>query len=258
MQSESRITQLFAREKARVAYLTVGANGIKGTLNAALALIEGGVNMLELGVPFSDPIADGAVIQRAATRSLAQGTKIQDVLWLVKAIRKRSNIPLILFSYLNPILSALASDFLSSAKQAGIDGLLVVDCPLEESQLVREECSRNALDLIYVLTSSTSLARIHEINRYTQGFLYYACRKGITGIRNSLPDDFQNKMEIIKSVIDLPVIVGFGISNQEMVKQVLKYADGAVVGSFFVKLLEEGVHPSTLTHYAQNIFPQSS
>jgi tryptophan synthase alpha chain len=155
MQSESRIIQLFAREKARVAYLTVGSNGINGTLNAALALIEGGVNMLELGVPFSDPIADGAVIQRAAARSLAQGTKIQDVLWLVKAIRKRSNIPLILFSYLNPILSALVSDFLSNAKQAGIDGLLVVDCPLEESQLVREECSRNALDLIYGKRSGT-------------------------------------------------------------------------------------------------------
>jgi tryptophan synthase alpha chain len=253
----SRIQQLFANRKAFIAYLTAGDGGMQRTLDAAVALIEGGVNMLEIGIPFSDPIADGPIIQRAAARSLAGGTTLQDVLWLTEQIRQRSDVPLILFSYFNPILSALQSDFLHAAKCVGIDGLLLVDCPFEESQLVQQQCAQNDVALIYVITSTTSLTRIHKINRYAQGFLYYACRKGTTGIRNRLPDDFQQKIQSIKSIVDLPVIVGFGISNQEMANRVLEHADGVVVGSLFVKMLEEGVHPSILSALARDIYPSS-
>jgi tryptophan synthase alpha chain len=253
MKTISRIQQLFTKNKAFIAYLTAGDGGIQRTLDAALALIEGGVNMLEIGMPFSDPIADGPLIQRAAARSLAVGTTLQDVLWLTKQIRQRSDIPLILFSYFNPILSALQSNFLSDAKNAGIDGLLLVDCPLEESQFVRQQCIQHDIALIYVITSATTLTRIQKIDHYAQGFLYYACRKGTTGIRNALPDDFQQKIQSIKSVVHLPVVVGFGISNQEMADCVLEHADGVVVGSFFVKALEDGVHPSDLASLARNI-----
>ncbi len=253
-----RIQQLFANDKAFIAYLTAGDGGIQRTLDAAIALIEGGVNMLEIGIPFSDPIADGPIIQRAAARSLASGTTLQDVLWLTKQIRQRSEIPLILFSYLNPILSALQSDFLANAQKAGIDGLLLVDCPLEESQIIREQCMQHDIALIYVITSATSLSRIHKINDHAQGFLYYACRKGTTGMRSALPEDFPQKMQAIKSIVQLPVIVGFGISNQEMADRVLQYADGVVVGSFFVKALEDGVPPSTLTKLARDIYSGSS
>jgi len=255
MKINSRIQQLFSHQKAFIAYLTAGDGGIQRTLDAALALIEGGVNMLEIGMPFSDPVADGPTIQRAAARSLARGTTLQDVLWLTEQIRQRSDIPLVLFSYFNPILSALPFNFLSDAKKAGIDGLLLVDCPLEESQLIRQECTQHDIALIYVITSTTSLARIQKINQDAQGFLYYACRKGTTGVRNALPEDFKQKIETIKSVVHLPVVVGFGISNQEMADCVLEHADGVVVGSLFVKALEDGAHPSDLSTLARSIVP---
>ena len=257
MKSISRIKQLFTNNKAFIGYLTAGDGGMQRTLDAALALIDGGMNMLEIGIPFSDPIADGPIIQRAATRSLVAGTTLQDILWLTQQIRQRSDIPLILFSYLNPILSALKSNFLHSAKNAGIDGLLLVDCPLEESQLIRQQCIQDDIALIYVITSATPLARIQKIDLHAQGFLYYACRKGTTGMRDGLPDDFQQKIQTIKSVVHLPVIAGFGISNQDMVAQVLQHADGVVVGSLFVKALEEGIHPSALSALARNIYPIS-
>jgi tryptophan synthase alpha chain len=257
MESISRIQQLFINDKAFIAYLTAGDGGIQRTLDAALAMIKGGVNMLEIGMPFSDPIADGPIIQRAAARSLAVGTTLQDVLWLTRQIRQRSDIPLILFSYFNPILSALQSNFLSNAKNAGIDGLLLVDCPLEESQLVRQQCMQNYIALIHIITSTTPLTRIRKIDHYAQGFLYYACRKGTTGVRDVLPDDFQQKIQSIKSVVHLPVVVGFGISNQDMVDCVLEHADGVVVGSFFMKALEDGAHPSVLSTLVQNIYLRS-
>ncbi len=253
MKTNARIKTLFKNHKAFIAYLTAGDGGIQRTLDAAMALIKGGVNMLEIGMPFSDPVADGPVIQRAAARSLATGTTLEDVLWLTKEIRKLSSIPLILFSYYNPILSVLESNFMSKAKTAGLDGLLLVDCPLEESQSIRDQCNQNELDLIHVVTPSTTLARLEKINQHAQGFLYYACRKGTTGVRNTLPDDFSQQIESIKTVVHCPIVVGFGISNQEMAKSVLEHADGVVVGSLFVKALEEGAHPSTLTTLARDI-----
>lgn len=254
MKTLSRIQQLFQNGKAYTAYLTAGDGGVQSTLDAALALIKGGVNMLEIGVPFSDPIADGPIIQRASQRSLTRGTTLVDVLWITKQIRQQSDIPIILFSYLNPILSSVQSDFLLAAKNAGIDGLVLVDCPLEASDFIHQQCNKNDIALIYVIAPSTLLERIKKINDRAQGFLYYACQKGITGLRSELPKDFREKINKLKSMVDLPVIVGFGISNQETVYRVLQYADGVVVGSLFVKALEEGVSPSTLSKLAQNLY----
>jgi len=183
--NQSRIKKLFDNGKAFIAYLTAGDGGMQRTLDAALALIRGGVNLLEIGIPFSDPVADGPVIQRAAERSLAAGTTPQSILLLVKEIRKHSDIPLILFTYLNPLLSALESGFLRDAKNAGIDGILLVDCPLEESAEIHEQCKLNDIALIYVITPSTPLSRIKKIDAASEGFLYYACRKGVTGVKNS-------------------------------------------------------------------------
>lgn len=251
------IETLFAKEKAHIAYLTAGDGGIKRTLAAAIALIQGGVNMLEIGMPFSDPIADGPIIQRAAARSLLAGTTRQDVLWLAKEIRKFSDIPLILFSYYNPILSALHTNFLTEAKLAGIDGILLVDCPLEESHRMREACLNNDISLIYVITPSTPLARIRQIGDHASGFLYYACRSGTTGMKSSLPDHLNENIKAIKSVVNLPVVVGFGISNQKMVNDALNEADGIVVGSLFVSALESEEDPSHLTPLARRLFQKA-
>lgn len=253
MHTKSRIEKLFANHKAYIAYLTAGDGGIQHTLNAAMALIDGGVNMLEIGIPFSDPVADGPVIQRASQRAISTSTTLQDVLWLVKEIRKQSDIPLILFSYLNPILRAAQSNFFSVAKSAGVDGLLLVDCPIDESQFIRDACVTNQIDLIYVITPSTPMLRIQYINENARGFLYYACRKGTTGVRHGLPKGFHEKMIDIKGIVNLPVVVGFGISNNEMVKEVYSVADGVVVGSLFVKALEDGMSLTALSKLAHDI-----
>lgn len=255
MNKISRIEKLFANEhKACIAYLTAGDGGIQHTLDAAITLINAGVNMLEIGIPFSDPVADGPVIQRASQRAISAGTTLRDVLWLVKEIRKQSDIPLILFSYLNPILMVSQSDFFSVAKSAGVDGLLLVDCPIEESQLIQDACATNQIDLIYVITSSTPMTRIKYINQHAKGFLYYACRKGTTGIRYGLPEGFCEKMAAIKAIVNLPVVVGFGISNNEMAKKVCSVADGVVVGSLFVKALEDGLSLESLSKLAHDIY----
>lgn len=255
MNSVQRISNVFMNHKAYIAYLTAGDGGMNQTLKAALALIQGGVNILEIGVPFSDPIADGPIIQRAASRALSQGTSLKDILFLAKQIRKKSDIPLILFSYVNPIMSALKSNFMSDAKQAGIDGILIVDCPIEESALIHQQCLKFELAPIYVITPSTPLARIKKIDQLGKGFLYYACRKGTTGLRNTLPENFSEKIKAIKANVSLPLVVGFGISSRDMATEVLAYADGVVVGSLFVKALEDGIAPSQLTELAKNLQP---
>lgn len=258
-----RIQKQFSDGKVNIAYLTAGDGGIQRTLDAALALIAGGVNMLEIGVPFSDPIADGPVIQAAAARAIAANTTLADILWLTSNIRQYSDVPLILFSYLNPILSALStssalsahkSSFLLAAKRAGIDGLLIVDSPFEENLKLHDACLAAEIAPIYVIAESTSLVRLQEINARAHSFLYFACQRGITGIRQSLPENLSTQITFIKSHVRLPIVVGFGISRAEQVKQVLQYADGVVIGSLFVKSLAEGMSYKNLTSLAKNIF----
>jgi len=253
MNSLERIERTFSKGKVLAAYLTAGDGGIQHTLDAALALIAGGIDMLEIGVPFSDPIADGPVIQRAATRALAAGTTLQEVLWLTKQIRAQSDIPLILFSYYNPILSAMEKNFFHEAKQAGFDGALIIDCPIEESATFHQQCLEEAIAPIYVITPSTPPERIRQIEQYGKGFLYYACRKGTTGLSDTLPADFTEKIHAIKALVKLPVLVGFGISQRNMTQQVLQHADGVVVGSLFVKAVEEGMQPAELTALASSL-----
>ena len=226
----SRISKAFAKRDAFVGYLTAGDAGKK----EFLALLEMGVNVLEIGIPFSDPVADGPVIQKAMERSLNNGTTPEKVLHLVQDLRKETEVPLILFTYLNPIQRDLKG-FLSQAKQAGVDGILVVDLPLEESAEYLEICEEVGLDPIFVIAPSTPPKRIGEIARVAKGFLYYACRKGTTGARKGLPEDLAGKIAQIRAKSALPIAVGFGISDRETGRAILKIADGFVVGSHFVE-----------------------
>lgn len=255
MSGIQRITDTFAQNKTFVAYLTAGDGGMQQTLSAALALIEAGVTVLEIGVPFSDPVADGPVIQRAAARSLAGGTTLPAILELIAELRKRTDIPLILFTYLNPILQALQGDFFQQAQHAGVDGILVVDCPLEEMDPILQPCIQHGIAPIFVLSPTTPITRIQQIDQQGKGFLYYACRKGTTGMRSQLPDDFAEKMQILRTHAKLPIIVGFGIASREASSQVLQYADGVVVGSLFVKALEDGMTLADLQRLAKQINP---
>ena len=254
MNSLEKIQALFKNQKAHIAYLTAGDGGATTTIDAALALIEGGVNLLEIGIPFSDPKADGPVIQQASARALQRGTYLKQVLEIARAIRSQSAVPMILFSYYNPILAALSPTFFQEISEAGIDGLLIVDCPLEESGALQQQCFEHQLAFIHVIAPSTPMDRVALMAAKAQGFLYYACRKGTTGMKASLPDDFSEKMTALKSITPLPIVVGFGISDRATAEQVLEKADGVVIGSLFVKALADGMSLQELTSLAKNIY----
>lgn len=226
----SRISKAFANKDAFVGYLTAGDAGKKEFLE----LLNCGVNILEIGIPFSDPVADGPVIQKAMERALKAGTTPEKVLHLVKDLRKETEAPLILFTYLNPIQRDLKG-FLRKAKEAGADGILIVDLPLEESDSYQTLCAEVGLEPIFVIAPSTPKERIAQIGQAGKGFLYYACRKGTTGARAGLPEDLAEKVAQIRTLSHLPIAVGFGISNRETANEILKIADGFVVGSHFVE-----------------------
>ncbi|MBS0625711.1 MAG: tryptophan synthase subunit alpha [Verrucomicrobia bacterium] len=230
----SRIEALFANKKPMIAYLTAGDGP---TLYHLRALIEGGADLLEVGIPFSDPVADGPTIQKAMDRSLQAGTTPETVLELVAELK--SPVPVILFTYFNPIQRDLKG-FLEKAKLAGVDGVLVVDLPLEEAAEYASLCRRVGLDPIFVAAPSTPVERIELLSRAGKGFLYYACRKGTTGARNELPDDLAARIEEVKKASRLPVAVGFGIADSRSAKAVLEIADGCVVGSYLVQAAFEG------------------
>ncbi|WP_423063986.1 tryptophan synthase subunit alpha [Candidiatus Paracoxiella cheracis] len=251
----NRITEQFKHKPAFVGYLTVGDGGLQRTYDSALALVAGGVDILEVGVPFSDPVADGPTIQQASQRALDNGTTLKDVLDLIKKLRKQVNIPIILFSYYNPLIQA-GNEFYRRAKEASVDGCLVVDLPLEEADNHEAACTEVGIDPIFLISPSTPKERIEKINQHAKGMLYYVSRKGTTGMKSTLPGDFQQKIQNIKSLTHLPVVAGFGISNRDMAADVLQQADGFVIGSLFVKAVADGMSPSDLTQLAKSIDPR--
>lgn len=224
----SRISKAFKNQEGFVGYLTAG----DAEKRHFLALLKQGVNVLEIGIPFSDPVADGEVIQQAMKRALELGTTVEKVLQLTEEIREQTDVAIVLFTYFNPIQKALAR-FLKRAKEAGADGILVVDLPIEEAEEYRRLCSEVGLAPIFVIAPSTPKERIAQIAKMGEGFLYYACRKGTTGTREGLPEDLEEKISQIRSQTDLPIAVGFGFSKQ------VKVADGVVIGSYFVKNKED-------------------
>jgi tryptophan synthase alpha chain len=255
----SKIQNVFNKGPAYVGYLTVGDGGLEQSFEYAMALIEGGVNILEMGVPFSDPIGDGPTIQAAAARALTLGVTIFDVLNVVKKIKEKSDTPIILFSYYNPVfIAGRNEDFFVQAKAAGVDGILIVDLPIEEASDYLTNCRNVDIDPILLISPSTPSERIQEINRLGKGMLYYICRSGTTGVKNNLPDDFVEKMQQIRSATTLPVVVGFGVSNREMAASILKHAKGFVVGSFFVDAIAKGMSPTNLKKLVASIDPRGA
>lgn len=252
----NRIEKVFKQGPAFAGYVTAGHKGLDYSLEAVMALIEGGVNILEVGVPFSDPMADGPVIQNSSNQSLCNGTNIFGVLELIKKIRCRTEVPIILFSYFNPILQADKKGMYRIAKECGVDGILVVDLPLEESKLHIKKCKENSIAPIFIIAPSTKTERIKLIDKLGSGFLYYACRSGTTGMRHSLPAGFARKMKNIKKEAHLPVVAGFGISTKADAGEVIKHADGFVVGSFFVNAIENEASPEELKQFAKKIDPR--
>lgn len=253
------IDQVFRQKQPFIGFVVAGDGGINYCVDCCLALIEGGVDILEIGFPFSDPIADGPTIQKAAKRSLEQGTDASTLLNTAKHIRKKSNIPLILFSYYNPLLQQ-GDAYLKEIKKAGFNAVLVVDLPPPLEKEVPhpffEALKEAGLHPIFLATPSTSDERLEQIVKIAEGFIYYVCQKGTTGVRSQLPEDLALHVERIKKRTKVPVGVGFGIGSRESAKAVLEKSDGFVVGSAFVKLMEKKADPQELKKFAESIDPR--
>ncbi len=226
---------------AFVAFLTAGDPSLDRTVAAALELAAAGVDVLELGVPFSDPLADGPVIQRSSERALARGVTLERVLGAVERIRETSELPLVLFSYLNPVLQRSMARALVETKRAGVDGVLVTDLPPEEAGEWIPAAREAGVDTIFLASPTSPDERLRRVAEASRGFVYAISRTGVTGERQALSDDARPLVERLRALTDVPVALGFGISTPEQVKQASAAADAVVVGSALVRFLEE--HP---------------
>ena len=230
----------FPNKPGIVAYLTAGDPDLSTTREIALAAIDNGADVLELGVPFSDPLADGPVIQRASERAVGRGVRLTDVLQLASAIRKaRPAAGLVLFSYLNPVVKLGMKTFCEQAAAAGIDGVLLTDMIVEEATEYLEHMHANHLAPIFLAAPTSPDKRLKAIGEVSKGFVYAISRVGITGTRDAIASDAPELVERLRAFTKLPIAVGFGISNAAHVKAVGEFADAAIVGSALVALIEK-------------------
>jgi tryptophan synthase alpha chain len=242
----SRIGERFARRKtegrpAFVAFLTAGDPSLERTVRGAAELEAAGADVLELGVPFSDPLADGPVIQRASERALARGVTLAGVLECVRTIRRSSELPLLLFSYFNPLLQYGLGRLARDARAAGVDGVLVTDLPPEEAGEWIEAARGCDLDTVFLASPTSPAGRLERVAQASRGFVYAISRTGVTGERQSLSGEAGPLVERLRALTDVPVALGFGLSTPQQVKDAAAVADGVVVGSALVRFLEE--HP---------------
>ena len=241
---ERRLSDVFARIRAEkrpglVTYITAGDPDLPRTEGILRALDRAGAGVIEHGVPFTDPLADGPVIQRATERALAAGATLKGVLDVVGRVRNELRAGIVIFSYANPILRFGAERFADAAREAGVDGVLVLDLPIEESADFRDLLSSRGIDTILLLSPTTSDDRLRTAAALGSGFLYAISRLGVTGVRDQLAEGAEEMVARIRAVSDLPLALGFGISKPEHVRAVCQWADAAVVGSALVNVIAE-------------------
>jgi tryptophan synthase alpha chain len=240
----SRISETFAelkrsRRGAFIPFITVGDPDLATTELLLIELAAAGADIIELGVPFSDPVADGETIQRASERALRKGVTLRDALKCVARAKQHIDVPIVLFSYFNPLLKFGEEELAKEAKQAGVDAILVTDLIPEEAQTWTETLVQCNLDPIFLVAPTTSDNRLKQIARQARGFIYAVSRAGVTGARDEISCDAEQLVKRVRSVSDLPVAVGFGISTAEQVREVWRFADAAVVGSAIVREIEK-------------------
>ena len=240
----SRIAETFASLRREghaglVTYTTAGDPDLGQSAEILKALDRAGADVLEVGVPFSDPLADGPVIQRATERALAAGTTLAGVLDLVKSVRQDVRAPIVIFSYANPLLRMGLQEFADRAAAAGVDGVLALDLPIEEAETFRRVLDGKGLDTIFLLSPTTTDARIKKAAELGRGFLYGISRLGVTGARDQVASGAEAMVRRIRQHTTMPIALGFGISRPEHVAEVALYADAAVVGSALVSLIAE-------------------
>jgi tryptophan synthase alpha chain len=247
----SRLDETFARlrargERALLPYFMAGDPSLADTRRLLIEAARRGADVVELGVPFSDPLADGPVIQRAGTRALAGGATVARVLETVAGLRAEIDVPIVLLTYYNPVLAFGLKAFARTAVDAGVDGAIVADMPPEESDLLGTEATAAGLDLVYMVAPTSTVARVRLIARKSRGFIYVVSLTGVTGERQQLPADMATQIAAIRRETAMPVCVGFGISTPAQVATVGRVADGAAVGSAIVRLVESRAGSPTL------------
>ncbi len=242
-----RIAQAFARARqekraAFVAYLCAGDPDFDTSLAACLAVINAGADVLELGVPFSDPLADGLTNQLAAQRALESGMTAARVFELVRRIRQKSQVPLVFYTYYNLIFSNGVENYVRDAKAAGVDGLLTLDLPPEEAGELSAACQKHDVKTVFIVAPTTPAERLPRIGAAATGFIYYVSREGVTGVRDQMAANIPEAVARIREHTRLPVVVGFGISTPAQVREVAASADGVVVGSALVNVIKENLN----------------
>lgn len=234
----NKITKTFKNEKAFIGFLTAGDPSKEKTVEYILAMERGGADIVEIGIPFSDPIAEGPVIQNANTRALSKGINTDDIFDLAEDVRKESDIPLVFLTYINPVLYYGYEKFFKKCKEVGIDGIVIPDLPYEEKGEIIDFTKKYDIDIISLI-APTSKDRIQMIAKEAEGFIYLVSSMGVTGVRNQIKTDLKEIIDDIKKVTNVPVAVGFGINTPEQSQEISKIADGVIVGSAIVKIIEE-------------------
>lgn len=247
----SRLGPTFERlrargERALVTYFTAGDPSLETTRALVAEAARRGADVIELGIPFSDPLADGPVIQRASQRALAAGTSVVRVLETVGRLREGVTAPVVLLTYYNPVLAFGLAAFARTAAEAGVDGLIVADLPPEEAGPLARETDAAGIDLVHLVAPTSTPARVRLIARRSRGFVYLVSLTGVTGVRDRLPADLAEQIRRLRLVTTLPVCVGFGIGSPEQARAAAALADGVIVGSALVRLVEERAGAGTL------------
>ncbi len=240
----NRIEEIFATlksadRKALIPYIMAGDPDLGTTAELVVELDRQGADLVELGVPFSDPIADGPTIQRAAQRALDQGTTLRGIVDTVESIRRHSSIPIVLMTYYNPVLAYGLEAFSRDAAGAGVDGLIVPDLPPEEGRALSDACARCGLSVIFLVAPTSTPDRIELVSRHTTGFVYCVSLTGVTGVRGRLAEGVDEFMTQVRSLTDRPLGLGFGISSPEQAREASRLADGVIVGSAIINVMEE-------------------
>jgi tryptophan synthase alpha chain len=234
-----RFAALRARgERALIPFVTAGDPDLATTQSIVLALAQAGADLIEIGIPFSDPLAEGPTVQRASERALRSGASLRRVLELVKTLRPQLDVPLVLMGYANPILAMGERNFAEAAREVGVDGVIVVDLPPDEDEVLYPALAAVGIDAILLAAPTTQPARLALLARKTRGFLYYVSLTGVTGARSELARGVEEAVRSVRAISDVPVCVGFGVSTAEHARDIGRFADGVVVGSALIDVIQ--------------------